>query len=213
LSRITTLILVVVLVVLGAALYFGEVRPSSLPKPTPTSSVRYLFDLQPDDITAIRVQDDQTNMSAAIRRVVTQTWEVTEPFHLPADSPRAQGLANQTARLIIVSTITQSVQLDKFGLVAPSHTITVTTANGEHTIKVGDKSFDKSDYYVLRDSDSTVYLVPATAIDELKKMISSPLVPPTATPTRTPTPVVGPASPTLTGTPMPTATPAATAGP
>lgn len=218
-SRITTVILLVILAVLAAGVYFGEIRPKSEPQPTATPSVRNLFDdigLQPDDITGIRVQDNATGQAAAVSRVVTQTWELTEPTQGPADSPRAQGLANQSARLIVTTRITQTTDLGAYGLVSPTHTITLFTTKGEHTIKTGKKSFNNANYYVLRDNDSTVYLVQALAIDELKKMITSPLVPPTPTVTPTATPLIGPPPPTRTpeaATSTPTATGAPTATP
>lgn len=207
-SRITTVILLLILLVLAVGVYFGEIKPKSEPQPTVTPSVRNLFDdigLQPDDITGIRVEDNQNHLSAGIRRVVTQTWELTEPFPGPADSSRAQGLANQAARIIVTNRITQTTDLGAFGLISPTHTITLYTTKGEHTIKVGKKSFNNANYYILRDSDSAVYLVQAFTIDELKKMITTPLIPPTPTVTPTATPFIGPV--------LPTGTPTATSGP
>jgi hypothetical protein len=114
--------------------------------------------------------------------------------------------------------ITKTVNLADYSLAAPSHTITLFTTKGEHTIKAGAKSFDDANYYVLRDSDSIVYLVQALTIDELKKMLTEPIIAPTPTSTPTATAVVGPQPPT--GTPgatgsaaPPVGTPAASATP
>jgi hypothetical protein len=70
----------------------------------------------------------------------------------------------------------------------------------------GDKNPQGSSYYVQEEGDENVYLLYASTIDDLKRLVTEPPKKPTPTPTLTPTPGI-------TVTVTATATPAMTPGP
>jgi len=205
-----TIILVVVLIALGAYVYFGEMGSGQTPSATPTPSVSTLWSLPADHINRLEVHDLQTKQEARLVKDSGGTWQIEAPITDTADATRLNSLTSRLAKITASRVITNPpADLAPFGLV--THTMTVDiglTENQTQTLQVGDKNPQGFSYYVQQNDNPAIYLVTSSLIDDLRRLITKPPRKPTPTPTFTATPAV-----TQTATPEAIATPSATSAP
>ncbi len=205
-----TIILVVVLIALGAYVYFGEMGSGQTPSATPTPSVSTLWSLPADHINRLEVHDLQTKQEARLVKDSGGAWQIEAPITDTADATRLNSLTSRLAKITASRVITNPpADLAPFGLV--THTMTVDiglTENQTQTLQVGDKNPQGFSYYVQQNDNPAIYLVTSSLIDDLRRLITKPPRKPTPTPTFTATPAV-----TQTATPEAIATPSATSAP
>jgi len=200
-----TVILVVVLIALGAYVYFGEMGGGrSSASATPTPSAATLWQFPANNIKRIEVHDMQTKQNARLVKDTDGAWQIEAPIVDVADPTRLNSLTSRLAKITASRVITNPpADLAPFGLVTYTLTAKIgLTENQTRTLQVGDKNPQGFSYYVQQGDSSTIYLVTSSLIDDLRRLITEPPRKPTPTPTFTATPVV-------TATVMPSATPTA----
>ncbi len=205
-----TVILVVVLVALGAYVYFGEMNGGQPAPATPTPSAATLWDYPADSIARLEVHDLQTQEEARLAKDAGGAWQIEAPVSDAADSTRLNSLTGRLAKITTSRVITNPpADLAPFGLV--THTMLVDvglTGNQTVTLQVGDKNPQGFSYYVQKKDDPAIYLITSSLIDDLRRLITEPPRKPTPTPTLTATPAI-----TQTSTPKQVTTSTPTTSP
>jgi hypothetical protein len=225
-NRRTTWILVGLAVLLAAYVWYSG-RPNtnaatgtetpSVPTSIPGSGA--LFKTTSEQIAGFWVVDVAANRSVEVSKDAQGNWQVTQPEARPADPNQVSSWASQFASVYVTTVITTATDLTAFGVLSPTYTLGVKLADGTSLrASVGDKNPVGSGYYVLREGESNVVVISASAIDGLAALLDTPpYVPPTPTPTPTvdltaTTPAPSPA-PSVTAEVTPTPLPAGTASP
>jgi hypothetical protein len=87
------------------------------------------------------------------------------------------------ASLSVSSVLTSATDVAAFGVLDPTYTLEVGLADGQ-TLKavVGDKAPVGGAYYVQREGDPSVLVVPGYGLDALFELLTTPPYAPTATP-------------------------------
>jgi hypothetical protein len=153
-------------------------------------------------------------MTVVERDPTGMAWRVAMPAPGDADIIRVYNLVDQVAGMR--SRFLENVAPVNFGLVEPQAQVTLGLADGRTVnFSIGDENPSRTDYYIQKEGDSRVYIVPAGPIAGLLDMVDNPPYP--ATPAPPPSPIETPeASPgvtptvSITGTVAPEASPTVT---
>lgn len=211
----TTIVLLVVLVALGAYVFWSG-TDNDQPDPdgvldTVTDTVSVL-DLDPDTIRAITVTEADGETVQLEQE--EGEWIITTPALGAADSQSVERVVDDLADLTATRIITPTEDdLSPYGLDAPQHTITLTGEEGVLArLQLGDVNPGGNAVYVQRDDDPTIYLVSNFTFDSARRWLTTPPLPPTPTIEPSPIPDLE-TTPTPTVRPTRTPTPSATATP
>jgi hypothetical protein len=210
--RNTWILLALFIVLLGAVWLLQRSKTINGVTSTPTSVENFLFNNISASLTRLRVQDTKNNV-VVLDRDPSGSWTLKEPPGKPTDAGLAEQTMSQLASLSAVTEITQTLDLNAYGVATPVYTITVTLSGGlQHTVLVGKETPTSSGYYVLVDKSSLV-VVSKYGMDAFLNVLSNPpiLVTPTVTPgltvTITSTVSAITSTPIVTGTIEPSTTP------
>lgn len=180
-----TLILVVVFALLAGYVYFFEIKKIEEGEEEEGPKTTQVFDLVADDVVELTVKGPEG--IARLRHVEGQPWQIEEPIQEEADDVRVTSLVNRLATLTASRTLTETGSLATYGLAEPQLTAELKTRDNQlEALLAGDKNPQGSSYYVQKEGDENVYLVYASTIDDLKRLITEPPKKPTPTPTFTP---------------------------
>ncbi len=191
--RRNTLILLAVFAVLLIVAILIQRAPPPAPEAAPTfpPPPQLLFNIAVEDITRVRLEDDQQNV-LELAQDADGNWALIEPPEKEVDETKTGPVLNQLTALRIVSTFDEITDLDIVGLEDPAYTIAVTLADGEQLIAdFGVQSPTGSGYYAQTESDALV-LVDKYGLELVLGLLENPPIPNTPTP-----------SPTLETTPTP----------
>ncbi len=195
------LIGIVALLVLFVIFVMPNLNPP--PEPGVESTLALLWAFDSEDLVHISItRGEQTT---TVERT-GMTWRVVEPSPGDADILRVYNVADQVA--MMRSRILKG-NLADFGLMDPQAEVTLGLGD-ESTVSfaIGDLNPNGTHYYVQKEDDPEIHLVPASSIDGLLDMVDNPPYPPTATPPPSPVETEAPEeSPTETPTEKPTENP------
>ncbi|MSP12737.1 MAG: DUF4340 domain-containing protein [Chloroflexi bacterium] len=183
----TTLAVLVVLVVLGAAVYLYELRPGSpgaSSVSTPSTSPAPLWTLDRNDIKSFQIQDSTISQTSAIERTDNNQWKIVKPFPLlEADQTRLEGIVIEVTSITPSRVITENVaNPEDFGVAKPDFEFQMETKDGrQFSLHFSKQNPGGTGYYVQPGGSKAVYLVSLTTIDELRRLISEPPIQPTPT--------------------------------
>lgn len=199
----TTLILLVLLALLGGYVYFFEIKGEGGQEATPTPTSVQVLDLEEDQVTGLVVSGPEG--TTRLRREVGGQWQMEEPAQEPADDIRVGAISDTLAKLSATRALTEVTDLEPFGLASPSWTVEIALADGQtHRLQIGEKNPAGGYYYIKKEGEPAIYMVFASTIQGLQRLVTNPPYQPTPTPTATPAP---PETPTPTPTPVEAATP------
>ena len=157
----STLVLLVVAVGLGAYIYFVERHRAPASEEEPNEQV---FTFEADDVAELDVTRSDGS-STRVRRD-NDAWHVVAPVDTPADdttvSSIASSLASLEIRRIVEAAEDGPVDLEPFGLDAPSLDIGfVTSDDGDDTrhLLIGDQTPTGSDRYAKVSDNDRVFLI------------------------------------------------------
>ncbi|MGQ9458815.1 MAG: DUF4340 domain-containing protein [Anaerolineae bacterium] len=202
----TTLILVILLALLGAYVYFFEIKGEIGKEATPTPSTVQVWDLEEGQVVGLTVTGPEG--TTRLRREVGSEWQMEAPSQEPADDLRVGALSDSLAHLSATRALTDVTDLEPFGLATSSWTVEVALANGEiYRLQIGEQNPSGGSYYVKKEGDPTIYLVYASTVQGLQRLVTNPPYRPTPTATLPP-----PETPTATPTPAETAAPTPSPG-
>ncbi len=127
-----------------------------------------LTDLKSDDITAFSYQYEDQTLEFVKEE---DTWYYNKDKTIPIDSSKITSMLSGILSVEATDKITDYDSLSDYGLDNPSNTITVTTADGTTTLKVGSENTMLSEYYLMKDEDQTVYLSSTSVGTSFEKSI------------------------------------------
>ncbi len=192
-----TLGLLIVLLVLGGAVYYVESSPAT---PTPATQSTTVLSFLPSDVSKLEASGQGKSV------VVTRDdsgWLLKQPEEARADQMRVDNLVSRLGTLAATRTIDAPSSLAEFGLDKPQVQAVITLKSGQtSTLLLGNQNPDKTSYYAKLPDKGAVYLIPVAVGGDLSRLLTDP---PKATPTPTPLPPIS----FPTGTPVPSVSPAA----
>ncbi len=176
-NRKPTLILVSVFFLLLLYFFFVQrPREEAAKNATPTPSLTSggsLWNFTADQITGARVLDHVGQRTLAMRKDATGAWAVLQPTPAPADQLQAGDVINRLAGLRYTTALTQVADLTDFGVLSPTYTIELTTADGvAHLMSVGNTAPVGTGYYVQQPGETQVLVVPG--LEVLEQMLTAP---------------------------------------
>jgi len=204
--RNTWILLVILVALIGVAVFFNNQKKTTSTSPATPESQLYLFTSQDGRPTDIKIEDTGGH-SVEIARDATGAWVVKAPTAAAASQGQAQAAATQITALSLFGNV--QLGLDVVGLDKPVYSMTVTFDNTKtHKVLIGSITPIQTGYYVQVDGGQ-IKVADKSGIDSLVGMLTAPPYLATLTPTITPTEVP---SDTATGEP-PTSTPGSTTAP
>lgn len=180
-KRPTWILLALFAVVLAGAFIFQRTRDETDIEATPTAELQALLDVSSDAIASLKIEDAQ-GRAVALGRDEAGLWTVTEPEAGETDLAQAESAVSQLVALRPMTRLEAASNLSAFGLLKPSHTITLVMNGGEkYVILVGDVTPTNNGYYV-RLNENPPEVVNKYSLDAVIRMIEEPPYQPTATP-------------------------------
>ncbi len=166
----TTLGLLALLIVIGGAVYFMELRPEK-PIEAPKTLV---FGFRANDVDAVQVTHE--GKVTELRRAGELQWRMVRPEQAEADAMRVEGTLSRLAPLNATRVLTGGVGgLAAYGLSDPKTKVSLDTDGSvHHTLLVGDRTPDGSSVYGKRDGSDTIYILPTGIISDFTKLVTDP---------------------------------------
>lgn len=182
------LILLVILVVVGGAFYFTEIRPEqekAATPATPTPSARDVFNLSGQQFNRLAVSGGGQRWVAEKEG---ESWVIVEPRREPADNTQVNSSFFSFESLRAFRLISEDdPDLAKYGLDNPPLTVEFRTADGtNYGLAFGNENVDKSYRFAKRLDSPAIYLVQNDTYKRFEGMLAKPPYQPT--PTAAPSP-------------------------
>lgn len=189
----TWILLVILVVLIGAASYFNNQKKISASATTPTPAQTFLFTSQDGNPADIKIADTAGN-SVEIMRNSAGSWVLKAPTADAANQDQAEAAATQLKSLNLLGNV--QIGLEVVGLDKPAYIMTITFDNGKtHKVSIGSVNPIQTGYYVQVDG-GPVEVADKSGIDSLVGMLTAP-------------PYLATLTPTITLTPIPSETPTA----
>jgi hypothetical protein len=190
------LILVAVFLILGAAVYFAEIRPSQeQAAATATPSPRDVFSLTGQ-------QWDRLVITGSGKRLVAEKegddWQIREPDPGPGDNTALNGAFFSLESLRAFRLVAEEdPDLAKYGLADPVLTVEFRTTDGqEYGLAFGNENVDQSYRFAKRLDSPAIYLIQNDTYRRFEGLLSTPPFRPTPRPAApSPSPAVPSPSP------------------
>jgi hypothetical protein len=149
------LALVVVLIALGAYLYFVE------SKRTPGSDgpkKEKVFNVEADKIEEITIKAESGEQTTL--RKTGADWQIVSPTTARPDNSEVSGLTTNLSTLEMQSVVDEkAADLKEYGLAEPRVLVTFKAGGESQTLQIGQKTPPGSDLYAKRANDSKVFLI------------------------------------------------------
>lgn len=163
-----TLILAALLIVLGAYVYFFEIRPGDKPKGD------RLVNFKPDEVASILLT--YPKLEIQLQKDAAGKWKLTQPLQAAAGGSTVGGLLAALSAATIQRTLEKKPapeDLKSFGLERPAAKVTLTLKSGITlpALIVGAATPLGNSAYVQRSGDPAVYLADASLALGLQKKI------------------------------------------
>jgi hypothetical protein len=193
-----TAIVVGVLVVLGAVVYYTEfLNKDSSPAAANPAGKPGGQPADKPDLTFLKFDEQSVRkleVSRADRKMTAERNEQGEWTLVPSGEPGDRGrLSTPIFRLSGLAASRRVVEsaddLDQYGLATPALTVTVTLADGSTpTLLVGNKAPGEIGTYAKTPDSPAVYLITTSFVSDLDRLVNEPpIAPPTPTPSPAPT--------------------------
>lgn len=156
----STIALLVVLVGLGAYIYFVTWKKSDTD--TGSKQEKVFAGLQADKIEELKVTSDKGDVTSLKKD--NGTWQLTSPLSTKADEAEVSGITSNLASVEVTRVIDDNpATLKEFGLDTPHVTIEFKKAGDKafERLLVGEKSPTGASLYAKRNDDKRVFLIPA----------------------------------------------------
>ena len=184
-SRVT-LLLVALLLVLAAYVYFYELNGSQPEDEAAVGVPLYSTPYREYDVVELEITG--LHSMARFRRTdeaLDLPWKMVTPQAIPPeqlDQVRVNGAAVRLAKLSASQVITGVNDLAQYGLHSPELTTTLTISNGQKLVFYAGAPapVGGSRYIRTLENETTVYLVFGFAVDDLFRMVEEPPLMPTA---------------------------------
>lgn len=203
--RLTAVVLGL-LVLLGAVVWFTEFRPQDRPATDATASDKADLDvLKFDDKEVQRLDVETPTQKLTAAKDEQGNW-VLQPSAEPADRLRISSVVSRLANLRATRRVADAPAdpsassgqaLAQYGLDTPTLTATVTLTDGTTpALQVGAKPPAGTGTYVKQPAQPAVFLIPNQLVMDLERLVTEPPIQrptPTPAPIESPSPVPSPA--------------------
>jgi hypothetical protein len=165
-----TLIVLVLAIVLGGAVYWYEAKHATPDTPADTSKVA--FNVQSADIQSITVEHKGGKDTPPLQMEKHgDDWQITKPVEAPADNSAVSGIADGIAAARVTQTEPGTPdRLKAYGLQPGALSIDFKLKNATlHKILLGDKDFTGENVYAIIDSGTDVSLLPLSLLTSADK--------------------------------------------
>jgi len=176
-----TLILLIALALLGAFVYFMELRGQKTSSEEPP-----IMNFTVSDVVRFEVEKRGGQRMVATRQGQSE-WSMEEPYQAEGDSARLESALRQlsTGRPRRVLTET-AASLAPFGLDNPQFTVEVELQDGsKRSLEIGDRTPTQTFHYARRDGERAVLLIGSAMVEQLNRLVTEPPEKPTPVPTPT----------------------------
>jgi hypothetical protein len=197
--RTTWIVLGAFVGLLGIYLWWSSQSPTT-PGGEPTATPAPLWQVAPEQIRSILVEDLGSGRRVSAQREPEVGWNITEPADAVQDVGRTERAATWLQAPVPRSDIGEQPDLEPFGLVSPSYKVTLTLVGGtELVLEVGGDTPTGSSQYVSFVGRPGVLVFSRSGLEEALGLLADLI--PTPTPTITATMTDSPtAQVTQTGT-------------
>jgi hypothetical protein len=205
-----TAILIAILAVLGAGVYFLEYRPN--PNPSGLDPKLQIWSLDKETVQRVVARSSQGEQ--IMEKRADGLWYLM-PQDVRADYWRITGT------LVRLSNMRGSRRLKEnntdwapYGLADAQTALTLRDGAGvDHTLLIGGKSPTEDGYYARQPDDDTLWLIGSFNVEDVERFVKEPAFEPTPAPSPQPTAEGTPPPPTATPTAPTAGEPAAAATP
>ena len=166
----STLLIVLVAIVAGVAVYFLEIKDAKPRDKTPDAT-RPAFTFKREDISSIAIKRSAGNV---LLESHDGKWQLKEPVAAAVNESAVDSLVNDIANARVERTMSASAEETKsFGLAEPAVTVEIKLKDGkQHRIRLGSKDFSNLSAYAYLDDAKEVSLVPASLLTSADKSVS-----------------------------------------
>ena len=164
-----TLILLLLAAVIGAGVYFLEIKPGKPRDETPDES-KPAFAFKRDDISSISITRAGQTVNVEDK---DGKWAITQPLTAQANQSAVDSLVSSlTLAKIERSLLPSGDDMKSFGLEEPAVTVEIKLKSGEtQTLKLGAKDFSGLSAYAQVGDSKEVSLVPASVLTNSDKSL------------------------------------------
>jgi hypothetical protein len=166
-KKSTLIVLLVAIVIGAAAYYFDWKRGQKEAANSPADSTKPAFTVQTDDISSLTISYPADPKSQPIHfEKQNGAWQITAPLQTGADDPSLQGILQQLASVRVAQTEPGTPdRLKVFGLDAPVVALDFQMKNGaKHSLRLGKKDFTGVSVYAIVDNAKDVALLPESLL-------------------------------------------------
>ncbi|MBS1253520.1 MAG: hypothetical protein MAG451_02569 [Anaerolineales bacterium] len=175
-----TAILLIVLVILGGAVFFvnrqglAETDSDATPTPAPLTS------LAASDVQSVEIEEGDKSITVERQ---DEKWVIAGDSPEPAGEAKVTTTLNRLTGLKPTKTLDDVQDVADFGLEEPAWTITLTPKDGDSVVyRVGDENPRGTSRYLQVDGDAAIRLVPKSNVEGVREWLEEPPYPPTPTP-------------------------------
>jgi hypothetical protein len=151
----TFLGLLIILIALGAYLYFVESKRTPGDSATKKEKV---FAVEADKIEEIRVKSESGEQTTL--RKTGNDWQIVSPVTAKPDNAEVSGLTTNLSSLEMQSVVDEKASdLKEYGLADPRVQVTFKAGGQEQTLQIGQKTPPGSDLYARRANENKIFLI------------------------------------------------------
>jgi hypothetical protein len=163
----STLILLLLAIIGGVAVYYTEIKPGKARDEEPDTS-REAFKLNREDINQIVLT--RGGQTVTFENKGNQ-WLITQPVNAPADDSTINSIIGDLVSARITRDFPASAaELKSYGLTEPKVKLEVKLKNGQsHQIELGDKDFSGASVYAKVDGNQNVALLSGSLLTSADK--------------------------------------------
>lgn len=168
-----TLILLLVAIAAGVAVYYFDYRKSLNAKPAEDTE-KLAFTLQPSDITSLTLSWPAKSAAPPVHfEQKNNDWQILQPIQTGADQSSLQSISNALSNARIDQTEPSTPdRLKAFGLEAPAVSVEFQLKSGaKHTLLLGNKDFTSIYAYAIVDGAKSVSLLPESLLVSVDKSL------------------------------------------
>lgn len=154
----STIVLLVVLVGLGAYIYFVTWKLPTDEK----KEVKVFGTLLPDKIEALQIKSEKGETTTLAKK--DGAWQITAPEAAPTDETEANAVAGALSSVVLGRTIEENpAKLEDYGLAPPRIDVAFKTAGDTdyRHLLIGEKTATGGDLFAKLGTEKKVFLVPA----------------------------------------------------
>jgi len=165
----TTGILLLVAALLGAFVYFYEIRGGQQRQAAEEREKRLFAELDPEAIDWLVLTTSDGQRVRAERR--EGSWRLVEPLEAPGDAFALNGIASALAELSSEASYPDPQPLEVYGLADAAHDVRFGSGETEHALRTGDAAPMGGNHYAMIVGEPTVYTVASWRTNALRKRL------------------------------------------